>query len=187
MIKNCQSIHGYTTSVDYEPKFENCIDVLLVPLGIDGISSGLYSRGRHLITAAGTFHGVPALHLGGGANFFSSINPDEISDLIEEPMIFGGFIDSHYGHFLTSCLSRYWWLSKFSKNDKKIAILNREGALPHFNKEYVRECFASFGVGPERFAYFDKPVIFSSLDVPAASFEENNISYRAFSIFFAMK
>ncbi len=182
MLQRCTKLHGFASLVSGDPHFHTYRDVVYVPLGYEGHNAGVFDRGRRLITDAGCFHGLPTVHPGAGANgsFVSTINPDDVAEVISEPMIFGGHFSPHYGHFLTSTLSRFWWVPKHDRAGRRILILNQEPAAAHFAKAYVSAWFDALDLHVADFVAFDRPIRFASLTIPAASFEENNLAHTAF-------
>jgi capsular polysaccharide biosynthesis protein len=176
-------IYGYATAVDRDPRVELHEDVLYVPFNENGWSPGIYERGRKLIIAGADFRAIPEpkpVH----ERYVSSIDPDTISEVIDEPLIFGCHFVQHYGHFLLSCLSRYWAMEAIqTETPSRILILHPGAADRFFDSSYISSTLGQIRLTPQSFVSFDRPVRIARLIVPAPSFEENNIAYRAFATF----
>ena len=173
--------YGGTTVIEADPRLDEYEDVLLVPFGIETAGPGLYDRARRMITASGTFRGVPALAPVHGG-FVSDLDPDLVDAMVDRPgLVFGGYLDSHFGHFLLSSLSRFWWIRFAADPAAKIVVLNQGSLAALFDRPFIRDTLGVLGLGIDDFLTFDQPVRIRQIAVPDASFMENNCAHRVFA------
>ena len=138
---------------------------------------------------------VPALEYEGGVcdKDFNFIAGDRVKDInksswacmrssytvdrkeliqLDEDVIFGGVLMGHFGHFISQCLNRLWFVTQstaLSDNgrgrDKILFLATLFGGY----KPYFDEFFRLMGIEKERIIYVDKPMQFRSVTVPEQS------------------
>ena len=90
------------------------------------------------------------------------IDPKSIAKS-EEEVIFGGGLTCHFGHFISECLSRMWFLLEYRTAGAKVVFLNL------FNwkiSRWVYKLFDLLGLAEDRIMFIDKPTQFKSIIVP---------------------
>ena len=95
---------------------------------------------------------------------------------LDEDVIYGGALHTHFGHFLTECWNRLWFVVQKLKDeqwkDKKVVFVR------WYNPEFD-EFFKLMGIEKERIIYvLQKPMQFRSVTVPdqAQSFSEHTFT-----------
>lgn len=184
VLSVCDSIYGGSTIIKGSPRYDTFEDVLYVPESYKSHKPGCYDRGRKLITASGSFSGIPDINLLFG-EYFTTLEPTDYS-YVSAPgeYIFLGPINLHYGHFLLSILSRLWWLvGKTVHADLKLLYCNSRTPQEIFAVPFIRDIFNVLGLKESNLLKFDTPMRLEKVIIPAPSFEENNIAYEAFAKF----
>ena len=83
---------------------------------------------------------------------------------IDEDVIFGGLLAEHFGHFLTECLCRLWYVLQNPESNSKIIFVTtlKNGKHRSFTDDFLK----LMGIDAERIIYVDKPMQFRSITVP---------------------
>ena len=77
-------------------------------------------------------------------------------------VIFGGVFIKFFGHFLSECMSRLWWiLENESASSMPIAILSLNGEVGFWNG-----WFELLGIDKTRILFVDKPMQFKQIIIP---------------------
>lgn len=98
--------------------------------------------------------------------------PDQL-EVVEEPVLFGGHLMKHYGHFLIESMSRLWARDLFPS----LPILFTNHPKWH-DPSFGMEVIDALGLR-ERILLVDKPTIFREVVCPGTAFEYR---WKAFSI-----
>ena len=81
----------------------------------------------------------------------------------EEEVVFGGGLTCHFGHFISECLSRMWYLIENPRDRRRYAFLN----LYNWRiRTWVYNLFDMLGLPDSRIIIVDKPTQFKSVTVP---------------------
>ncbi len=84
--------------------------------------------------------------------------------LIDETVVYGGFIYGHFGHFIVECLSRIWWYLENRGLDYKFIFIS-----PEYNY-YPKVPFIDFlymlGLREDQIIYLNEPTRFSRIIIP---------------------
>lgn len=89
--------------------------------------------------------------------------PDVVEN-VDEEVIFGGILIGFFGHALTECTSRLWWILQHPENTNKIVFLN----APETGKINTN-IIELAGIPLERVEFIDKPTQFKKVIVPEQS------------------
>ena len=89
---------------------------------------------------------------------------------LDEDVIFGGMLTGHFGHFVTECWSRLWFVIQSSLNagrggDKVLFIIHPARGYKAWFNDYLK----LMGIDLDRVIYVDKPVQCRSVTVPDQS------------------
>lgn len=103
---------------------------------------------------------------GGGFNTLESSYTVDRKKIVQldEDVIFGGLLATHFGHFLTECLCRLWYVLKNPQLNSKILFVTTLKNGGH--RPYTDDFFKLMGLDTERIIYVDKPVQCRSVTVP---------------------
>lgn len=142
---------------------------------------GIYDLYARLVQTAGPRRGWPNEVLGQSQNCI--INPTSNHPLAPESCYFyGGHIGSHFGHFITETLPRYWCNDEFYKKFK--ILIHSGGNLDTlFTMPWVKGFFDMLGLQKENFIIFNRPTRIEKLIVAGTSFEENHFAHNVFANF----
>ena len=83
---------------------------------------------------------------------------------IDEDVIFGGLLAEHFGHFLTECFCRLWYV--IQNPDVKTKIIFVTTLKDGKHRSYTDNFFQLMGIDTGRIIYVDKPMQFRSITVP---------------------
>ena len=83
-----------------------------------------------------------------------------------EEVIYGGGLTCHFGHFMSECLSRMWYLIENPSSKLKWAFLNLHGWKI---SRWVYKLFDLLSLPEDRIIIVDKPTQFKSIVVPDQS------------------
>ena len=179
-LTRCTDLFGNTTLLDADPMIETYTDVLCVPAGIEGVSSGVYDRGRKLVTAAGYYRASPdPAPLGSPFTTLDATRFDFADDGFT--YLFLGTLTAHFGHFILASMARLWALRFAPDPRMRFVVLN---PAPHdslFETAFLREILGQLGVGADNLVSFSGPVRIARLIVPSPAIEEHNFSHRVFA------
>ena len=81
----------------------------------------------------------------------------------EEEVIYGGGLTCHFGHFISECLSRMWYLVERPNDRRRYAFLNLYGWKIG---KWVYKLFDLLGLPEARILIVDKPLQFKTVLVP---------------------
>lgn len=105
------------------------------------------------------------------------------AEMVEAPVIFGGSLTRHFGHFLHESLSRLWWLAPLAGIDGSALEATRrlqevEGDVVFFMPRwldrgkdllpYMQEIFALLGLPISRIKILQRPLRFQRILIPAS-------------------
>ncbi len=154
------------------PSIVEVHDALFVPLSADAQSSdagrtgGLFDRDGRPVEASLLRRGAEVLS---GARLPSP--PPEPEDVIDEPVLYLGTFNSHFGHLLLEGMARCWAL--------------REPGLPHRIVMHALPCFPplgyhhtlfrGLGLLPERLHFLQRPTRLRTVFVPHPAYVYNRL------------
>ncbi len=179
-LRRAQGGEVYQVIRSHNPPITTFHDVLYIPLGVPGIATGLYDRGRKLISQGAYFRGGSDIRLVHSA-YITKLRPEHYPIHEDEyDYVFCENISDHYGHFILATLSRFWNISELKSNKVKFLYIN--GSIESFFKRgFIRDIFRVLGVSESDFARFDGPVRLPKVIVPSPGFEESNFVYEAYA------
>ena len=180
-LLKCWDLEGSETIIEQDPAILTLPDVMYVPFNHPHLRWGVYDHGGRLVPPCAYFRGP-----GSGALGNELMTPLRYNDVVtrapDEVYIYGGFLHGHYGHFLLSTLSRYWFFDRTQYKGIKILYHAQESIADLFQKQFFADSFGAMGLFAEDFVCFEEPVRINKLIVPCPSFEETGFAHRAFSI-----
>ncbi len=179
-LTRCTDLFGNTTLLDLDPMIETYTDVLCVPAGIRDVSSGIYDRGRKLVTAAGYFRASPdPLPLGSAFTTLDATRFDFADDGFT--YLFLGTLTGHFGHFILASMARLWPLRFAPDPRMRFVVLNPAPLESLFDTPFLGEILGQLGVGLHNLVCFSGPTRIARLVVPSPAIEEHNFSHRVFA------
>lgn len=93
--------------------------------------------------------------------------PNDDVETRDEAVVFGGVLFPHFGHTITDCTVRLWYLIQ-NPNFKKVVFIRR----PHdkSNNYLLFRLMSLLTISPDRIEIIDKPTRFSTVIVPDEAF-----------------
>lgn len=165
------------------PKTEvhhQCLYIPRIP-GHHDEKYGIYDCYGRLIPTAGPRRGWPNKALGQSQS--CCVSPSPAFPLAPESKYFyGGHIGTHFGHFITETLPRYWCEQALEK-DLKILVHSGDSLDYLFSLPWVFGFFELLGLCRDDFVVFNRPTRLASLVIAPAVFEENHFIHREFATF----
>lgn len=98
--------------------------------------------------------------------------------LYERPVIYLGYINKHYGHFLLESLSRCW--AVVNGRSDNVSYLFHVYDSSVLELPYVRSCFSALSIRDEDILYFRTPTIVRDVEVPSVAFQLDSYIDHAF-------
>ena len=191
-----QNPEEWTQSLRRKRIFDDELEVKIVERGIvlpvrpiEGVR-GLYLGGvcdSNLKFVAGYYRQKG----GGGSKQFNCMESAYEVDSAEivqfdEDVIFGGFIASHFGHFLMECLCRLWYVIEHPEIKSKVLFVTAKKSDKR--RLYNTEIFGLMGIDKARIVFVDKPVQCRSITVPEqAQYDSKRITKEFLLPYIAMK
>jgi hypothetical protein len=91
--------------------------------------------------------------------------PDNLPKLSQK-FIYGGHLFRHYGHFITECVGRLWYLGK-NQNDY---VLYSESPRESIKEDFVDRFMRIMNFDKHRFFYLQEPVFLEEVVIPYSAF-----------------
>nr|WP_294914284.1 glycosyltransferase 61 family protein [uncultured Neokomagataea sp.] len=172
-IFNDQPETNVRKNILYIPKDSNLTDF--------DKSFGLYDRYGRLMSDAGPRREWPNHAV--GQSDVSCIDPSGGHDIAPHgDYFYGGHVGTHFGHFITETLPRFWCKKKYFYN-KKILIHSKYNVDEIFSVYFIRKFFSYLGLGKNNFVIFKRPTIIPNIIISGTSFEENHFAHNVFASF----
>lgn len=151
---------------------ERALEVRTVENGIiipppertDQLGGGVFDRNFKLVAGCDNLY-----HEKRGADFDITANKKfdrQSIERSEEEIIFGGGLTCHFGHFVSECLSRMWYLIEHPELKIKCAFINLYGWKI---SRWVYKLFDLLSLPEDRIIFVTKPTQFKSIIVPDQS------------------
>ena len=177
----CNGRLGGNDVIQAEPATTEWHDVVYLPAGMPaGCNGGLYDRSGQLLPHSGYYRG-PDRQL---VAQVASVPVDTWAAAEAAPddtYIFGGALQTHYGHFLLGTLARFWHLRPGRRPPGKIVMQAPIQLAAWFEMPHIAFLFGRLGLTTADFVQWDRPMRLHSVVVPEASFEELSSAHQAFA------
>ena len=167
-----ENVEGWKNHLSKEKFFDEKLEVKVVERAVvlpsRRIDFGLYTGGvcdENLNFVAGYWR----KRGGGSKKTFNcleesyTVNKKSIVK-IDEDVIFGGLLGEHFGHFLTECFCRLWYVLQNPDSNSKIVFVTTLAKGRH--RSYTNDFFKLMGIDEARIIYVDKPMQFRSITIP---------------------
>ncbi len=96
------------------------------------------------------------------------IEPKEL-ELFSDEVIFGGILVCHFGHFITECLSRMWYVVENPEDRRRVVFIMLKTSPLQELKNWVYQFFDLLGLPEDRVVILEKPAQFRAVLVPDQS------------------
>lgn len=183
LLKACDCVSGSAILFRENPKLSLEGDLLFYPwkseLSITDPHWGLYSQGGQLVESA-AYNRLPTKFRMGQSGMPAGFNPRSV-EVVTIPVIYGGPVILHYGHYIVSGLARLWTLVNAKRNgDERILVHSTEQPEFWFNHTFAGPMLRALGLAPDNFLVINKPVRLASIRIPGPAFEEQHFAHNVF-------
>ena len=176
VLATCRRLWGQANYIDGDPPVEVYRNVLYD-------AGGLYDTRRRLLPECSHYRAVPVLHAAPGDPFQKRVTDQEPSavraEAADDVYLWGGYLFSHYGHFVVGPLARLWTVPQMTGRRPKILVWG-ESADHCFAQPFARDLLGQLGIARDDLVSFDRPTRIREVIVPGPSFEENHFVHNAF-------
>lgn len=100
----------------------------------------------------------------------------------ERPLLYMGWLKSHFGHFLLETLPRWWPLVE--DLDEIEGFLFHVETPQYLERSHIKACLTALQVNSESIIYFDRPTRLKSVVVPELSYQIGSHIYTAYQQLF---
>lgn len=115
----------------------------------------------------------PAIHIGNAGQFtqrvpdISEVVPNGELIIIEHPVLYGGILFHHFGHFLIESLGRLWAYDVIRGLDPFILFYIDNIFPPYLEKRnFIYQVLIGFKIPPEKLLFINKPALIKLVIVP---------------------
>jgi Glycosyltransferase 61 len=136
------------------------------------VNSGLYNFKGDIIKESCLFRGANKSEM---ITEIKAHKPSLEKAQLNGSYIYGGPIVAHYGHFLTECISRLWYLLEEGKSH---AFLLFHGNNSTFKIDFVREIFKSLPISEEHIIVLDRDAQLAEVIIPLPSMTNRGEVYN---------
>jgi hypothetical protein len=95
-------------------------------------------------------------------------DPSELP-VYEKPVLYLGYINPHFGHFLLESLGRWWPLTEDLNHIDNYLFHVRESA--DLERPFIKDCFSALGINRNNMVVFDRPVRLKSVIIAEPSLQ----------------
>ena len=175
----CSKIGGNHSVVPGLPSVTNLSEVVYLPGEADE-KWGIYDRAGTAIEAAVNFRGPRRAPI--KQSLLAEI-PQKMGVLSDEHFAYLGAFFGHFGHFVTTTLSRFWYIQQApERRTLKFLFHPMVGAEWLFARSHVGQILGALDLGRDNFVHFRQPMLIRGLvTLPSPSFEEQHFAHAAFA------
>lgn len=98
-------------------------------------------------------------------------------------LIYGGYINTHFGHFLINSLPRLWAVGRLSTPGTRILCHAASAPADWFSVPFIGTILAAIGLTPRDFVVLQEPVRLPGLIVPGTALREQSAGHRVYARF----
>jgi capsular polysaccharide biosynthesis protein len=114
--------------------------------------------------------------------------PPTLESAPDGDFVYIGDVHAHFGHFITTTLSRFWYLLQAPERSSLKLLYHglanrnaRQAPERQFEKPYIAQIIRAFNLTPQNFVSLDKPTLIRGrVTIPWPSFEENHQAHEIF-------
>lgn len=181
MLQVCDILWGTDRIIDDDPITSVVNDGFYLPYK-SGASWGIFDRTGEIVRAATDFRD------GNQLSHSQLISPVQISNYELIPkvggtLIYGGYINLHYGHFIINSLPRLWNISRTKTPSTKILCHGICQPKEWFAFPFIAAIMGALGLKPDDFVSPVDPVRLHALIVPSTSLHEQTAGHRVYGSF----
>jgi hypothetical protein len=125
------------------------------------INSGLYDSNGAIIEESCLFRGINKTEM-----ISAKTDKTFSKRILKGSYIYGGPIVAHYGHFMTECISRLWYLLEQDKNDSFLLFHGNDFAL---RSNFIKKILNVLPIDEDRITVLDSAAQLSEVVIPLPS------------------
>lgn len=177
LLVPCTSVAGTSDIRETIPKVLDCTEVMYLPHRQQG-PYGIYDAQGAAIEGTINFRGPARRPLRQRQSM--TVTPEPAEATCNEPdLVYVGEIFPHFGHFLTTTLSRFWYLRE--RPSARVLFHSKFKTAQLFEHQHVAQMFEALGLREEQFVQLEVPTLLQRLTVPQPSFEENHFAHQIYA------
>ena len=121
----------------------------------------------------------------GGLNLNVAYPFDRNAPRVDETVVYGGFLDNHFGHFIVESLARMWWYLENCDRRYKFVFISPD---KNMHRSPLIEYFLLLGLDRKDMIFPRKPTRFASIIVPEqASYIFGGFRDKAMAVYNAIR
>ena len=169
-VAACDKVFGSAHIEQHPSRAVIKSNLLYMPIG-DSSSGGIFDIHGKAIQEAVNFRGESRLPI---SQSMQISVPSNVSRYHGAPLLYIGMMYPHFGHFITTTLSRFWFLRQAKRGAFRLLCHNAGTLRSLFARQYVAEIFEALNIHQDDFVSFQQPTLIESdITLPAPCFEEN--------------
>jgi hypothetical protein len=169
-LRQCSDLFGTAHISDAPLGTVTQSGLLYMPASKDG-AAGVFDLQGMAVPASVNFRGEGRLPIHQALQISPPTETDRHNGSL---LIYVGAMFPHFGHFITTTMSRFWYLRHVEDRPVRLLCHNFGAISGLFGRPYVGDIFGALDIGPDDFVTFDRPTLIESEVVfPSPSFEEN--------------
>jgi hypothetical protein len=175
-IQPCEQFWGRSDVYNYLPNIRTVHNAIYIPWSHGGPWGVFTSEGKPIVEAI-NYRDTQRL-VSGPEPFFPAEFPKNLEPY-PDTLMYAGYLNPHYGHFIINSLPRFWPLI-YGKKHLPPFCLHVAGAVENVLKmDFAGSIFEKLGVR-DNLRTFDKPLRIKTLLVPDTSLHEQFGVHRVF-------
>jgi hypothetical protein len=96
----------------------------------------------------------------------------------EKPVLYLGFINPHFGHFILESIAKWWPLTEMPDDVDQFLFHVADPKV--LERKFVKDCLSAMGMNSSNMLFSDQPMRFKKVFVPETSFQLNSHIYTKF-------
>nr|WP_249193227.1 glycosyltransferase family 61 protein [Gluconobacter sphaericus] len=105
----------------------------------------------------------------------------EAASYQDRPVVYGGCIGDHYGHFITECLNTLWYFSRECSPETLVLFHSDMTVEEIFSRPWMVDLLRYAGVRKEQIIIPRVALRFSSITIPGQAFSEDGFVYTGYA------
>lgn len=165
--------------IEQDPVVRIVIGALYVPKTHPPVSEnyGIFDTYGRLIPESAYFTGLDS-NLN-SQSWKTLVDPTVSHDIATGTYYYVGELITHFGHFLTGMLPRFWD-DTVCFADQRFVYHSCDDVSTAYELPWFRHIMSALGIGAHQFVRFDCPTIIDELIIPSPSFGEDHFVHRAY-------
>lgn len=179
-IKDCIKYDISGSVIEGFPEVFDRRNVLYVPRREGGLDKdfGLFDETGRQILGNALFSSYPPVLKTQG---LTTRKNGEAASYQNQPVVYGGCIGDHYGHFITECLNTLWYFSRECSPETLVLFHSDLTVEEIFSRPWMVDLLRYAGVRKEQIIIPRVPLRFDSITIPGQAFSEDGFVYTGYA------